>query len=94
MISSELPEILGMSDRIMVINSGKLAGFIEAKGATQKRCYSMQQASFSNRRMSSMNLNNIGILSKDGRASFFEKYGTVLILLGMIVIIVILNKSF
>jgi ABC-type sugar transport system ATPase subunit len=37
MISSELPEILGMSDRIMVISSGKLAGFIDAKEATQER---------------------------------------------------------
>ncbi len=41
-----------------------------------------------------MNLNNIGILSKDGRASFFEKYGTVLILLGMIVIMSFLKQEF
>lgn len=37
MISSELPEILGMSDRIMVISSGKLTGFIDAEEATQER---------------------------------------------------------
>lgn len=47
MISSELPEILGMSDRIMVINSGRLAGFIDAKEATQERVlqYATGQAS-------------------------------------------------
>jgi ABC-type sugar transport system ATPase subunit len=29
MVSSELPEILGMSDRIMVVHEGKVTGIIE-----------------------------------------------------------------
>ncbi|MEJ5272622.1 MAG: sugar ABC transporter ATP-binding protein [Spirochaetota bacterium] len=37
MISSELPEILGMSDRIYVISNGKLAGMLEKKEATQEK---------------------------------------------------------
>lgn len=37
MISSELPEVIGMSDRIMVIHEGKNAGIIEHKDATQTR---------------------------------------------------------
>ncbi len=41
-----------------------------------------------------MNLNNLGIMTKDGRASFLEKYGTVLILLGMIVIMSFLKPEF
>ncbi len=36
MISSELPEVLGMSDRIYVMNGGKFVGELEAKGATQE----------------------------------------------------------
>lgn len=37
MISSDLPEVLGMSDRIAVIYEGKLTGIIDTKGATQEK---------------------------------------------------------
>ncbi|MDA1476618.1 sugar ABC transporter ATP-binding protein [Bacillus changyiensis] len=37
MVSSELPEILGMSDRILVIHEGKLSGELLRKDATQER---------------------------------------------------------
>ncbi len=36
MISSELPEILGMSDRVMVINCGKKAGELDRENADQE----------------------------------------------------------
>jgi putative multiple sugar transport system ATP-binding protein len=36
MISSELPEVLGMSDRIYVMSEGRLTGVLEAKEATQE----------------------------------------------------------
>lgn len=36
MISSEIPEILGMSDRIMVMNEGKKSGEVDRKKANQK----------------------------------------------------------
>jgi len=35
MISSEMPEILGMSDRVMVMRQGRVAGFVEGRDATQ-----------------------------------------------------------
>lgn len=41
MISSELPEILGMSDRIYVVSDGKIAGELSANEATQKRIMEM-----------------------------------------------------
>lgn len=35
MISSEMPELLGMSDRIMVMCEGRMTGILEGKSATQ-----------------------------------------------------------
>jgi ribose transport system ATP-binding protein len=35
MISSELPEVLGMSDRILVMRDGRIAGELPAKSTEQ-----------------------------------------------------------
>ncbi len=37
MVSSELPEILGMSDRMLVIHEGTLSGELSRNDATQER---------------------------------------------------------
>lgn len=37
MVSSEMPEILGMSDRIMVIRAGTIAGILDRADATQEK---------------------------------------------------------
>jgi ribose transport system ATP-binding protein len=37
MISSELPEVIGMSDRILVMHQGRVHTLIDAAGATQER---------------------------------------------------------
>jgi ribose transport system ATP-binding protein len=37
MISSELPEILGMSDRILVMHEGRIAGELSKEDATQEK---------------------------------------------------------
>jgi len=37
MISSELPELLGMCDRIAVMRAGAIAGFLDRRQATQQR---------------------------------------------------------
>lgn len=37
MVSSDLPEVLGMSDRIMAIHEGHVGGIIDAKDATQEK---------------------------------------------------------
>ena len=37
MISSEMPELIGMSDRIMVMCEGRVTGILDGKGATQER---------------------------------------------------------
>jgi ribose transport system ATP-binding protein len=36
MISSELPEVLGMSDRILVMRQGRIVAELDAAGATQE----------------------------------------------------------
>ncbi|MDR0653253.1 MAG: ATP-binding cassette domain-containing protein [Synergistaceae bacterium] len=36
-VSSEMPELLGISDRIMVMSSGRLAGILDIADATQER---------------------------------------------------------
>jgi inositol transport system ATP-binding protein len=37
MISSELPEVLGMSDRVMVMHEGRMTGIVDRKDADQVR---------------------------------------------------------
>ncbi|MEL7654483.1 MAG: ribose ABC transporter ATP-binding protein RbsA, partial [Bacillota bacterium] len=41
MISSEIPEILGMSDRIMVMHEGKIMGTLNKDEATQESIMSL-----------------------------------------------------
>jgi ABC-type sugar transport system ATPase subunit len=41
MISSELPEILGMSDRIAVMHEGAIAGSLSRADATQENVLAM-----------------------------------------------------
>ncbi len=41
LVSSELPEVLGMSDRILVMHEGKSAGVIACEGATQEKIMAM-----------------------------------------------------
>ena len=37
LISSELPEVMGMSDRIYVMNQGRIAGEVDAISATAEK---------------------------------------------------------
>jgi ribose transport system ATP-binding protein len=41
MISSELPEIIGMSDRIIVMHEGRIKGEMPGKNATQEAIMKM-----------------------------------------------------
>jgi D-xylose transport system ATP-binding protein len=41
MISSELEEVLGMSDRIMVMHEGRTNGVLDIHEATQERCMAL-----------------------------------------------------
>ena len=41
MISSELPEVLGLSDRIYIMNEGKMVGEMKASEATQESIMSV-----------------------------------------------------
>ncbi len=47
MISSELPEVLGMSDRVLVMNSGRIAASFEKKDATPEAVGTAMTASHS-----------------------------------------------
>ena len=37
LVCSELPEVLGMSDRIMVVHEGKVTGIVNAAEADQEK---------------------------------------------------------
>jgi ribose transport system ATP-binding protein len=37
MVTSEMPELLNMSDEIMVLHEGKVMGVLDAKTATQEQ---------------------------------------------------------
>ena len=37
LVSSELPEVLGMSDRIVVVHEGKITGVVESSEADQAK---------------------------------------------------------
>ncbi len=37
MVSSEMPEVLGMSDRIVVMREGRVAAVLDTKSATQEQ---------------------------------------------------------
>jgi putative multiple sugar transport system ATP-binding protein len=41
MISSELPEVLGMSDRIYIVSSGRITGELPVEEATQEKIMQM-----------------------------------------------------
>ena len=44
MVSSELPEILGMSDRIMVVTAGRIRGFLDRDEASEQRIMELATA--------------------------------------------------
>lgn len=46
MISSELPEVMGMSDRILVMHEGKVTGEVSREEANQKRIMELATATF------------------------------------------------
>ena len=37
MVSSEMPELLGVTDRILVMSNGRVAGIVESKNMPQKK---------------------------------------------------------
>ena len=37
MVSSEMPEVLGMSDRVVVMHEGSVSGVVDRADATQER---------------------------------------------------------
>ena len=41
MISSEMPELIGMSDRIMVMCNGRITGEVSGEEATQENIMSL-----------------------------------------------------
>jgi putative multiple sugar transport system ATP-binding protein len=41
MISSDLPEVLGMSDRVYVVSAGRIAGELPVEEATQEKIMSL-----------------------------------------------------
>ena len=45
MVSSELPELLNMADRIAVVRQGKLSGILSRKEATEEKIMTLASTS-------------------------------------------------
>lgn len=45
MISSELPELLSMSDRVMILNEGRVSGILKQEECTQEKIMKLATAS-------------------------------------------------
>ena len=41
MISSEMPELIGITDRIMVMSNGRVAGIVETKNTNQAELFTL-----------------------------------------------------
>lgn len=48
MVSSELPEVLGMSDRIVVVHEGEISGELSQQEATQEKIMTLATGGNSN----------------------------------------------
>ena len=44
MVSSEMPEVLGMSDRIVVMREGRVSATLDTADATQEKIFSAAMA--------------------------------------------------
>ena len=44
MISSEMPELIGMSDRMLIMNNGKIVGELKKEEFTQERILEIASA--------------------------------------------------
>ena len=104
MISSELPEILGMSDRVLVMHEGKIAGEFARKDATQENIIRAATGNAAADRGIGKGglgwqLRNVGDtkakgLNREWLNAFLKKYAIVLILLAMFVLMSILSPAF
>jgi ABC-type sugar transport system ATPase subunit/ribose/xylose/arabinose/galactoside ABC-type transport system permease subunit len=102
MISSEMPEILGMSDRILVMHEGRMAGILDRKDATQEKIMAYatgQTVEGSASRHESDDSTRIFQRPGGGRTLVAagirgQELGILLVLIAMIVIFSLLNNRF
>lgn len=54
-VSSELPELLGICDRILVMSNGRLAGIEDAKNLTQEKLWNLLENTYRRKKLKSEN---------------------------------------
>ena len=89
MVSSEMPEVLGMADRIVVMRNGRVAGQFDTEGTTQEATLKfLKTRRWEGKRV--MRTNNKSTLSKEAES---RNFGLVLGLIVLLIVAAIITPS-
>ncbi len=90
MISSDLPEVLGMSDRIAVVYEGRLTGILDGQTATQESIMTLATGGVEDMQAQS----KTKAASKVDVKKIFSRLGPLLALVVLIILVTVMSPTF